>query len=106
MNNKKIMVSSLFLGLCITNAYAVTEQLSASQIYLSKLDSKSNSEIILNNNNPEVKVKALAPNKEIKKSNTSEILKTLQAQIGVPETGIMDEDTLQYIQTFQEEKFF
>ena len=62
------MVSSLFLGLCITNAYAVTEQLSASQIYLSKLDSKSNSEIILNNNNPEVKVKALAPNKEIKKS--------------------------------------
>lgn len=105
MNNKKIIVSSLFLGLCITNAYAVTEQLSASQSYLSKLDSKP-SDIILNNNSPEINSKALAPNKEIKKSNTSEILKTLQAQIGVPETGIMDEETLQYIQTFQEENSF
>lgn len=105
MNNKKVILSSLFLGLCISNAYAVTEQLSAAQTYLLKEESKTNNDVVLNNTSG-VKNKALAPNKELKKSNSSEILKKLQAQINLPETGIMDEATVDYIKTFQEENSF
>lgn len=103
MNKKKFhtfIYSCLLTTLFCSNVYAVTEQINASNIYLSTF--KLNSEIIIDSQENK-NFKAIAPNKEIKFQNKSEVLKSLQLQINLPQSGIMDQETLQYIKDFQEE---
>lgn len=86
------------------NVYAVTEQISAAQNYLAKQN--VNSQVIVDNSETTTLPVALAPNKELKLKNQSEVLKSLQSQVGLSETGILDKETLSYVQQFQKENSF
>lgn len=101
MNNNKKILSVIFIAFMYNNAHAVNEQLLASQNYL--LENNVNVE---ESNNKELSSNALAPKGEIRIQNKNELLKSLQVQIALEPTGIMDEPTTQYIQTFQEENNF
>lgn len=103
MNKKNIntfIYSCLLTTILCSNAYAITEQLNASKAYLSTF--KPNTDVIIDSQENK-NVKALAPKKEIKFQNKSEVLKSLQSQINLPQSGVMDKETLQYIKDFQEE---
>lgn len=118
--NKKNSIYGVLIGLCFSSAYAVTEQINAAQTYLLKQEStvninsehnnNSNDDVIITNhveNNRIIdNVKAIAPNKELKVQQQNESLKILQNQLGLQSTGIMDIETMQYIQKFQEENSF
>lgn len=112
MKKKLILLHFILISLFIPNAYALTEQLSASKSYLTNQDTTSltiksmNENIIVDSHEIEVKAVAVAPNKELKLQNKSILLNNLQSQIGLKQTGLMDDDTLKYIQKFQEENSF
>lgn len=104
MNNKNIIFCSLFATFTFSNALAVTEQLSAAKAYLSKQEVTS--EVIVDNTDKVSKPLAIAPSKELKLKNQSEVLKSLQSQVGLTETGVLDKETLAYVQDFQQENSF
>lgn len=100
MNNKNKIICSLFATFTFPNALAVTEQLSSAKYYLSK------QELIVENTDKESKPLAIAPNKELKLKYQSDILKSLQLQVGLNDSGVLDKETLAYVQDFQKENNF
>lgn len=94
----KIIISFLF-SLSLSQAFAVTDQIFFAKSYLSKISSSVNSETVINKSS----VFALAPTKELKSGNKNELLKTLQEQLGLEQTGIMDKETMSYLKEFQKQ---
>lgn len=95
---------SVLTSFGLSNAYGVTEQISAAQNYVLKLN--SNSQVIVDNSESQSLPVSLAPNKELKPKNQSELLKSLQSQVGLNESGILDKETTNYIKDFQRENSF
>lgn len=100
----KFILCSVLTSFGLSNAYGVTAQISSAQAYLANLN--ANSQIIIENNGVESLPVALAPSKELKPKNQSELLKSLQSQVGLNETGVLDKETLNYIREFQKENGF
>lgn len=104
MNNKKVIFGGLLAILTISNSFAVTDQLNAAKAFLSQQE--NNSEVIVDNTENSSTPFAVAPLKELKPNNRSEVLKLLQSQLDLEETGVFDKKTLKYVQEFQEENGF
>lgn len=97
MKNKIIL--GFVLSLSLSHAFAVNEQIIFAKSYLNKLSSSSNNDTVLNKSSSF----SLAPNKELKSGNKNELLKTLQEQIGLEQTGVMDKETMSYLKEFQKQ---
>ena len=103
----KIKYSTFVLSLIIaTNVFAVTEQIDSAQKFLNT--PLKNTDVIINNQSiiTDKPTSALAPNKELKLGYKNELLKRLQSQIGIQETGVVDKDTFDYVRKFQKENDF
>jgi len=96
---KNKIILGFLLSLSLSHAFAVNEQIIFAKSYLNKLSSSSNNDTVLNKSSSF----SLAPNKELKSGNKNELLKTLQEQIGLEQTGVMDKETMSYLKEFQKQ---
>lgn len=90
MISKKV-IGAILLLLQSTYALAITDQITQAQDYLTQLN--------LNGTNDQV----IAPKVEIKQGQHSILLKNYQQQNNLNETGVLDKETLMFIQTKQKE---